>query len=160
MITTYSGKTIEIGHTDAEGRLVLCDALWYAQLEKPKAIIDVATLTGCARAALGEDITAFLSNNDTLSNKIVKAAKDIGETFHRLPLHVHYKDVHDSKVADLLSCSIKPGPDTIHAALFLQEFVGGTPWAHMDIAAVATKDGEASGEGLHTLIKLIGGKLK
>lgn len=135
--TSYSGKTIEIGNTDAEGRLILADALSYAVKHlKPNRIIDVATLTGAIEIALGNELTGLLSNNDALSDSLVRAGSVTFERVWRMPLFDEYRDQLRSEIADIRNHGGRPG-GAITAALFLKEFVQNTPWAHLDIAGTA-----------------------
>jgi leucyl aminopeptidase len=140
IITSMSGKTIEVVNTDAEGRLTLIDAVHYA-LEKEKAdrILDIATLTGAAVAALGRDYSAVLSNDDAWVSKLEEASAFCGEKFWRMPLHEPYKDLIKSEVADLKN-SGGPLAGCITAALFIREFVQDKPWIHIDIAGGAMRD--------------------
>lgn len=135
--TSYSGKTVEIGNTDAEGRLVLADALAYASKKlKPSRIIDFATLTGAIVIALGEEASGLMSNNDELSEKLIQAGEETYERVWRMPLFEEYKPQLTSDFADLNNVGGKEA-SSITAALFLQEFVGDTPWAHLDVAGTA-----------------------
>lgn len=137
VVTAMSGTTIEVINTDAEGRLVLADALWYCQDRfKPKFMIDLATLTGAAIIALGTDYAGVFSNNDELAENLAEASKAVGENTWRLPLPPQYEKQIDSKIADIRNIGGRPG-GSITAALFLQRFVNGTPWAHLDIAPTA-----------------------
>ncbi len=134
---SYLGKTVEIGNTDAEGRLILADALAYTVKNlKPSRIVDFATLTGAMVIALGEETTGMMSNDDKLSADLSKAGERTFERVWRLPLHEEYKKKLKSDVADLNNIGGRAA-GSITAALFLQEFVGETPWAHMDIAGTA-----------------------
>lgn len=136
VLKTRKGVTVEVGNTDAEGRLILCDALWEACRDKPALLIDVATLTGAARTALGVDLPALFSNNDLLAGDILRNGEAEHEPLWRLPLHKPYRRMLDSKVADLNNVSDGPYAGAITAGLFLQEFVpAGIPWAHLDIMA-------------------------
>ena len=136
VIKTRHGLTVEVGNTDAEGRLVLCDALSEASNDKPDMIIDFATLTGAARIALGTDLPAFFTNDDTVSEGLCKAAMDVQDPVWRLPLHQPYKKLLQSKVADLNNVASSPYGGAITAALYLQHFVAeGIPWIHFDIMA-------------------------
>ncbi|MDP3244761.1 MAG: leucyl aminopeptidase [bacterium] len=138
VVKSMSGKTIEILNTDAEGRVVLADALTYAQKLKPDLMIDLATLTGACIVALGEDVAGLMSNNQKLAEKIKVAAQEAGEFFWELPLVPEYKQFMKSNVADLANThSGARWGDAIFGGLFLQEFVGETPWAHLDIAGPA-----------------------
>ena len=132
------GTTVEVLNTDAEGRLILGDALIYARKYKPKAIIDLATLTGAMMAALGDSATGFFCNNEKLCETLETSAKEVGEPIWRMPLPDHYAARVQSKVADLQNISNKPWGGSITAAKFLQFFIKkGTPWAHFDIAGTA-----------------------
>lgn len=134
ILRSRSGKTVEIGNTDAEGRLVLADALTAAG--KPDLIIDFATLTGAARVALGTELPALFSNDDALAGLLLEAAGELDDPLHRLPLHRGYRQSLSSSVADLNNVSDGPYGGAITAALFLQEFVEeGVPWAHLDVMA-------------------------
>lgn len=136
VLATRKGVTVEVGNTDAEGRLVLADALWEASREKPDLLIDMATLTGAARTALGVELPALFTNNDLLAADLIRAGDAEADPMWRLPLYKPYRRLLDSKVADLNNVSDGPYAGAITAALFLQEFVGpGIPWAHLDIMA-------------------------
>ncbi len=137
IITSMSGQTIEIVNTDAEGRLVLSDALWYAQeTYSPRAIIDLATLTGAIIVALGNDVAGLFSNNDELAERLRAAGEATGEKVWRLPLGAAYDKLIDSKFADMKNTGGRHG-GSITAAQFLQRFVKETPWAHIDVAGTA-----------------------
>jgi leucyl aminopeptidase len=144
VVTSMSGQTIEVLNTDAEGRLVLCDALTYTQQKfKPKFVIDLATLTGAIMIALGLEHAGLFSNNDQLANRISDAAKEVGEPVWRLPLGDAYDKMLKSKIADMKNISGGTYAGSIVAAQFLQRFIEkGTAWAHLDIAGVAWQDGE------------------
>lgn len=160
--TSRSGKSIEVLNTDAEGRLVLAEALTLASEEEPAAIIDLATLTGACMVALGAKIAGLLSNDDELVDQIKVAAKRSGEQVWQLPLADEYRSQLDSPIADLKNIGTRFG-GTITAALFLSEFVGeDIPWAHLDIAGPAFQSDAsgdnaagATGYGVRTLIDLI-----
>jgi leucyl aminopeptidase len=148
VLKTRQGVTVEVGNTDAEGRLILCDALAEACRETPALIIDFATLTGAARTALGPDLPALFCNDDTLATDLLKAGEAEGDPLWRLPLHKPYRRMLDSKVADLANVSDSPHAGAITAALFLQEFVTpGVPWAHLDVMAwnAAARPGRPDG---------------
>ena len=133
VLQTRAGITVENGNTDAEGRLILCDALAEAASAKPDLLIDAATLTGAARVALGTELPALFCNNDDLASNILSAASESGDMLWRMPLHKPYRKMLDSKVADIASCSEGGYAGAITAALFLQEFVkGANAWAHID----------------------------
>ncbi|MGN7661366.1 MAG: leucyl aminopeptidase [Anaplasma sp.] len=147
IVTSMSGQTIEVLNTDAEGRLVLADALWYTQKRfSPKFMVDLATLTGAILVALGENQYAGLfSNSDLLSKQLAEAGEEVNERVWRMPMGEAYDKMIDSPVADMQNISTKGhGADSITAAQFLQRFVNGVPWAHLDIAGVAWND-----EGSH-----------
>ncbi|CUW37393.1 leucine aminopeptidase [Magnetospirillum sp. XM-1] len=136
VLATRKGLTVEVGNTDAEGRLILADALAEAATEKPALLIDVATLTGAARSALGTDLPALFSNNDLLASDLLRAGEAEGEPMWRLPLYKPYRRMIESKVADLANATDSPHAGAITAALFLQEFVEpDIAWAHLDIMA-------------------------
>ncbi|MFN0065955.1 MAG: leucyl aminopeptidase [Chlamydiales bacterium] len=133
----YNGTTVEIGNTDAEGRLLLADALAYAAKNlKPTCMIDVATLTGSIVVALGDDIAGLFCNQDKLANELLHASKRVAETLWRMPLHEAYDSKLKSDIADIKNIGGRPA-GSITAALFLQRFVGDIPWAHLDIAGTA-----------------------
>jgi len=136
VLQTRKGLTVEVGNTDAEGRLVLADALAEADREKPDLILDYATLTGAARVALGTDLPALFCNDDKLADSLLRHAKAESDPLWRMPLHRPYRPQLDSKVADLNNISDAPYGGAITAALFMAEFVSpDTPWAHLDIMA-------------------------
>jgi leucyl aminopeptidase len=136
---SLEGKTVEIINTDAEGRLVLADALCYAARLKPDLIVDAATLTGAALIALGKTCSAFYTATDELARTLEGAARDAGELFWRMPLLDELGEGLKSDVADLKHTGDRYG-GSITAALFLREFVGKTPWIHCDIAGPALSD--------------------
>jgi leucyl aminopeptidase len=137
IVTSMSGQTIEIINTDAEGRLVLADVLWYvARKFKPKLMVDLATLTGAIMVALGTEYAGLFSNNDELSERLTKAGLATGERVWRMPLGPEYDKQIDSQFADMKNTGNRNG-GSITAAQFLQRFVDGTPWAHLDIAGTA-----------------------
>jgi len=163
VVEAMSGTTIEVLNTDAEGRMVLADCLWYAQDKfKPKAMINLATLTGAVMVALGKEHAGLFSNNDELSERLTAAGKETGEKLWRLPLGPKYDKLIDSKVADIKNTGGRWG-GSISAAQFLQRFVKeGTPWAHLDIAGTAMASGDTdinrswgSGFGVRLLDRLI-----
>ena len=164
IVKSYSGKTIEVLNTDAEGRLVLADALSFTEKKfKPKCIIDLATLTGAIIMALGEEYAGLFSNNNDLSSKIEKAGEKVGEKVWRLPLHKNYDKLMNSPVADIQNINYAGGAGSITAAQFLQRFIlNKTPWAHLDIAGMAfskkaanLNPGGATGFGVRLLNKFI-----
>ncbi len=134
---SFLGKTVEIISTDAEGRLILADALAYSVKHlKPTRIIDFATLTGSMVVALGHGISGFFANQDKLADQLISAGDTAGEQLWRMPLYQAYKEDLKSKIADIKNCGTRAA-GSITAALFLEEFVGDTPWAHVDIAGTA-----------------------
>ena len=136
VLRTRKGLTVEVGNTDAEGRLILCDALAEACSERPDLLVDFATLTGAARVALGPDLPALFSNDDALADEVLKAGQAVTDPLWRLPLHQPYRKGLDSKVADLNNVSTSGFAGAIYAGLFLEAFVEkGVPWAHLDIVA-------------------------
>jgi len=137
IITQYNGKTVEINNTDAEGRLILADALAYAVELGADRIVDLATLTGAVLIALGSTYAGLISNDDTFAAEIEAAGRRTGELAWRLPLHPEYKELTKGTAADLTNASAKRKASTIYAGSFLEEFVDGRPWAHLDIAGTA-----------------------
>jgi leucyl aminopeptidase len=137
IVTSMSGQTIEIINTDAEGRLVLADVLWYVTKKfKPKFMVDLATLTGAIMVALGTEYAGLFSNNDELAERLMKVGIETGERVWRMPLGPEYDKQIDSQFADMKNTGTRNG-GSITAAQFLQRFVDGTPWAHLDIAGTA-----------------------
>jgi len=163
IVTSMSGQTIEVINTDAEGRLVLADAVWYCQDRfKPKFMIDLATLTGAIVVALGHGYAGLFSNNDALADNLLAAAKASGDALWRMPLPAAYEKQIESLAADMKNTGGRPG-GSITAALFIQRFVNDVPWAHLDIAAIAWRkpstnpmipDG-ATGFGVRLLDQLV-----
>ena len=139
IVKSYSGKTIEVLNTDAEGRLILADAIYYIDEQyKPELIVDLATLTGAIVVSLGSEYAGLFSNNDKLSEKLIKAGEIENEKLWRFPLHKNYDKLMESKVADMQNINYSGGAGSITAAQFLQRFLkNGTPWAHLDIAGMA-----------------------
>ena len=141
VITQFGGRTVEVGNTDAEGRLVLADAMAYAVAHlSPDVLVDVATLTGAARVALARSMAAIFGTDDALVAGLREAGESTGETFWRLPLVDDYREALDSDVADLNHIARGVGGGAITAALFLREFAGEVPWAHLDIAGPGRSD--------------------
>jgi len=143
IVTSMSGQTIEVLNTDAEGRLVLADALWYCQDRyKPRLMIDLATLTGAVVVALGHHRAGLFSNNDEIAERLIEAGKAVGEEVWRLPLSESYDREIDSDAADVKNIGSGRAGGSILGAQFLQRFVNDVPWAHLDIAGMAwsTKD--------------------
>lgn len=148
ILATRKGITVEVDNTDAEGRLVLADALTEACSEEPAVLLDFATLTGAARVALGPDLPAFFSNDDGLAGEILQAAETTRDPLWRMPLYRPYRDYLNSKIASIANAASTPFGGAITAALFLQEFVPeGLSWAHLDLMAWNTRDRPGRPEG-------------
>ena len=163
VITISNKKTVEVTNTDAEGRLVLADALVYAQRYHPQAVIDLATLTGACTIALGKEAAGLFSNDESLAQRIERAAQQTGERVWRLPLYDEYKELIKSEIADIKNSTNKgPQAGAAVGATFLREFVN-YPWAHLDIAGVAYDvesrlyhpKGSATGYGVRLLAQLL-----
>ena len=160
IITQLNGKTVEVNNTDAEGRLILADALAYAVELGADRIVDLATLTGAVLIALGSTYAALISNDDEFAAQVEAAATRTGELAWRLPLHPEYKDLTKGTAADLTNASAKRKAGTIYAGSFLEEFVDGRPWVHLDIAGTAWDVGREyvgkgpTGYGVRLLIAL------
>jgi leucyl aminopeptidase len=160
VITQYNGVTVEVNNTDAEGRLILADALAYAVELGAERIVDLATLTGAVVIALGSTYAAVIANDDELAAEVLEAGERSGELTWRLPLHPEFKELMKGTVADLSNLASQRKAGTITAASFLEEFVDGTPWAHVDIAGTAWDVGreytgkDASGFGVRLLVEL------
>ncbi len=144
VVKSMKGLTIEVLNTDAEGRLILCDALTYAEQFKPKAVIDVATLTGACIIALGHDVSGVMGNNQDLVDSLLAASRNVDDKAWQLPLFETYKDQLKSNFADIPNIGT-PGAGTITAATFLSYFTEDYPWAHLDIAGTAWKSGGEKG---------------
>jgi len=164
IVKSYSGKTIEVLNTDAEGRLVLADALTYTEKKyKPKIIVDLATLTGAIIVSLGSEYAGLFSNDDKLSKQILKAGETVEEKLWRMPLHKNYDKLINSKNADMQNINYVGGAGSTTAAQFLQRFIlNKTPWAHLDIAGMAfskyggsLNSGGATGFGVRLLNQLV-----
>ncbi len=164
IVKSYSGKTIEILNTDAEGRLVLADALAFTEKKfKPKFMVDLATLTGAIIVSLGSEYAGLFSNDDKLTNQLMKAGEEVDEKLWRMPLHKNFDKLIDSKNADMQNINYVGGAGSTTAAQFLQRFIlNKTPWAHLDIAGMAfskyggaLNSGGATGYGVRLLNKLI-----
>jgi leucyl aminopeptidase len=143
VVTSYSGQTIEVINTDAEGRLVLADVLWYCQ-EKfdPRFMVDLATLTGAMIVALGHEYGGMFSNDDALAQKLAAAGQATSEKLWRFPLDPAYDRLIKSDIADMKNIGGRPA-GSISAAQFIQRFVNGRPWAHLDIAGMAWSSRDA-----------------
>jgi len=136
VVRTRQGLTVEIDNTDAEGRVVLCDALAEAAAEAPELIVDFATLTGAARVALGTDVPAMFCNRDDVADALLETGRRVHDPMWRLPLHAPYRELIDSKVADIANSAPGPYAGAITAALFLERFVpNAVPWVHFDLMA-------------------------
>jgi len=164
IVKSYSGKTIEILNTDAEGRLVLADALTFTEKKfKPRFMVDLATLTGAIIVSLGSEYAGLFSNDDKLSNQLIKAGDKVDEKLWRMPLHKNFDKLINSKNADMQNINYVGGAGSTTAAQFLQRFVlNKTPWAHLDIAGMAfskyggaLNSGGATGYGVRLLNKLV-----
>ena len=164
IVKSYSGKTIEVLNTDAEGRLVLADALTFTEEKfKPNLIIDLATLTGAIIISLGSEYAGLYSNNDKLSKQLYQAGEDVEEKVWRMPLHKNYDKLINSKNADMQNINYVGGAGSTTAAQFLQRFIlNKTPWAHLDIAGMsfskyagALNSGGATGYGVRLLNKFV-----
>ncbi len=156
-----NGKTVEVLNTDAEGRLILADALSYADDENVDAVVDLATLTGAVTVALGDKIAGLMGNNEAWIDQVRDAADRAGERVWHLPLPPDYRRNMDSEIADIRNVATGGGAGTLTAGIFLQEFVGERPWVHLDIAGTArasSDDGDVSkggtGWGVRTLVEL------
>jgi leucyl aminopeptidase len=171
IVHTMSGQTIEVLNTDAEGRLILADAVWYAQDKfEPAAIVDLATLTGAVIIALGHDHAGLFANDEDLANAIIAAGQSEGEAVWRLPLGPGYDKMIDTVNADMKNISGKPAAGSIVGAQFIKRFIkDGTPWAHIDIAGTAWKPGPyedplspvwATGYGVRLLNRLVASRFE
>jgi len=163
VLTSMSGQTIEVLNTDAEGRLVLCDAIaWVQKTHRPKAIVDLATLTGAMIVALGNEHGGLFSNDDVLAAQLTAAGKATGDKLWRFPLSDAYNKLIDSPIADMKNVGPR-GAGSITAAQFLQRFIDdGVQWAHLDIAgmvwsdkATAVHDKGATGYGVRLLDRFV-----
>jgi leucyl aminopeptidase len=163
VVVTMSGKTVEINNTDAEGRMVLCDALHYAQRYRPKCIIDLATLTGACMVALGTQASGMMGSDKSLMKALIKAGEVTGERLWELPLWESYGEAMKSDIADMKN-SGGPHGGAITAGWFLKQFVGETRWAHLDIAGTAWEEKGrhylpkgATGVGVRLLVEYLRG---
>ena len=160
IITQLNGLTVEVNNTDAEGRLILADALTWCERQGAERIIDVATLTGAVVVALGSTYAGLMSNDDELASEVERAGAIVGELAWRLPLHPEYTDLTRGKVADLSNSGTKRKAGTLYAGAYLQQFVSDAAWAHLDIAGTSWDVGReyvgrgASGYGVRLLIEL------
>jgi leucyl aminopeptidase len=156
-----NGKTIEVLNTDAEGRLILADALALAAQQKPDYMINLATLTGACVVALGPEVAGIFSNHQPLADQLIRCARESGEKLWQLPLVKEYRELIKSSVADMKNVGGAHG-GAITAALILQEFVNDLPWAHLDIAGPAFAESDTAmapkggtGFGVRTLVKFL-----
>ncbi len=160
VVVQHNGKTVEIINTDAEGRLILADALSWSVEQGADRIVDLATLTGAVVGALGSTYAGLVSNDDGWAEQVNQAAERTGELAWRLPLHDDFKELTKGTITDLVNSSAKRKAGTIYAASFLEEFVDGKPWVHLDIAGTAWDVGRAyadkgaSGYGVRLLVEL------
>jgi leucyl aminopeptidase len=152
VINTRKGLTVEIGNTDAEGRVILADALFEASSEKPELILDFATLTGAARVAMGTDISALFTNDNHLANELINLGEKLLDPIWRMPLYTPYRKLIESPIADLNNAPLSLYGGAITAALFLKEFVGNNiSWAHFDIMAWNASSSSAHPEGAEAM---------
>jgi leucyl aminopeptidase len=162
VVTAMNGKTVEILNTDAEGRLILADAVAYAEQEGATRIVDMATLTGAVIIALGDHNTAVLGNDDELINEIIECGKEVGEGFWQLPIGKEYSRAIKSDIADIKNIGGGRKAGTIIGAVFIQEFIDKAKWAHLDIAGTAWSDEMKphqskgpTGVAIRTLLRMI-----
>jgi leucyl aminopeptidase len=160
VVRAMNDKTIEVVNTDAEGRMILADALSYAIKHGISPLVDIATLTGACQVALGDVCSGIFTNNQKWVDKVIKAGADAGERHWQLPMYEEYKELNKSDVADIKNSGGRYG-GAITAAQFLAEFVNGKPWAHIDIAGTFESDKEqgytvkgATGVTVRTLVNL------
>ena len=144
IVTSMSGQTVEILNTDAEGRLILCDALTYAERYDPAAVIDIATLTGACVIALGHVVSGLFANDDPLAREVLAAGEQAGDGAWHLPLHDEYQDQLRSNFADFANIGGRPA-GAVTAACFLSRFTKKYKWAHLDVAGTAWKSGKDKG---------------
>jgi leucyl aminopeptidase len=161
IIRQLNGKTVEVNNTDAEGRLILADALTYCVRDLgAERLVDLATLTGAVVVALGSTYAALISNDEGWAAQVAAAGERVGELAWRLPLHPEYKELTKGKVADLTNAASKRKAGTIYAGSFLEEFVDDVPWVHLDIAGTAWDVGREyvgsgpTGFGVRLLVEL------
>ena len=161
VLTAMDGKTIEIISTDAEGRLTLADALGYARKQGAKRIVDIATLTGAMRVALGTVCSGAFTNDQEIVNGVIAAGAEAGEKIWQMPMYEEYKEQNKSDVADIKNTGGRPA-GAVTAAQFVGEFAGDTPWVHLDIAGTSMSDKErtylvkgATGVPVRTLVNFV-----
>jgi leucyl aminopeptidase len=162
VVTAMNGKTIEILNTDAEGRLILADAVAYAEKQGATRIVDMATLTGAVIIALGDLNTGIMGNDQELVDEIIACGKEVGENFWQLPVSKEYSKMIKSDIADIKNIGPARKAGTIMGAVFIQEFVDKAKWAHLDIAGTAWSDNDKPHQGkgptgvaIRTLLKLV-----
>jgi leucyl aminopeptidase len=162
VLTARNGKTMEVLNTDAEGRLVLADALSLAVEDDVDAIIDIATLTGACKMALGDDVAGLFGTDDALVEQVKASSLRTAENVWQLPLHERYAKLIESNVADIKNQATLGGGGLITSAFFLKEFVGDKPWVHLDIAGTARGDGDdalsvkgGTGWGVRLLVDVV-----
>jgi len=162
VVTAMTGKTIEILNTDAEGRLILADAVAYAEKQGATRIVDMATLTGAVIIALGDQNTGIMGNDQGLVDEIISCSKDVGEGFWQLPVSPEYSKQIKSDIADIKNIGPRGKAGTIMGAVFIQEFIDKAKWAHLDIAGTAWADGVKphqakgpTGVAIRTLLNLV-----
>ena len=165
IVQTMSGKTVEVINTDAEGRLVLCDAMAYARELGVDRMVDIATLTGAIVVSLGKICTGVMGNDQEFIDQVLKAGDETGERIWQLPMFDEYRDTLKSNFADMMNVGADRGAGSITAAKFLSEFAEGVPWAHLDIAGTAGSTDEkgylvkgATGVPVRTLVNLALGR--
>ena len=154
VITAMNGKTIEVINTDAEGRLILADALAYAVSQGATRMVDLATLTGAIIVAIGDVYAGLFGNDDAWTETVRAAGERSGDLLWHMPMHERYHHLVESKVADLANASNKRQAGPVYAAHFLEEFVDETPWCHLDVAGTAMSDAGATGFGVGLLLSL------
>jgi leucyl aminopeptidase len=154
VITALNGRTIEVINTDAEGRLILADALAHAVNQGATRIVDLATLTGAIIVALGDVYAGLFGNDDSWTETVRAAGERSGELLWPMPIHERYNHLIESKVADLANAAAKREAGSVYAAQFLHEFVGERPWCHLDVAGTAMGSSGATGFGVGLLLAL------
>jgi leucyl aminopeptidase len=160
VVTSMSGQTVEILNTDAEGRLILCDALTYAERFRPAAVVDIATLTGACVIALGNHHSGLFARDDALADELLACGRDAADTCWRMPLDDEYQDALKSNFADMGNVGGRAG-GAVTAACFLARFAKAYPWAHLDIAGTAWRSGAskgASGRPVPLLVRFVLGR--
>jgi leucyl aminopeptidase len=154
VLTAMNGRTVEVINTDAEGRLILADALAYAAREGATRMVDLATLTGAIVVALGEVYAGLFGSDEDFTRLVREAGEESGDLAWPMPMHERYRPLIESKVADLTNSSNKRQAGAVYAAQFLREFTDGLPWCHVDIAGTAMPSGHGSGFGVRLLLEV------